>query len=104
MNFFTSQTLISTISRQLYVGNISNSTTVASSVNCYFRPLSEKQSSDNGYQYGIAHSCIFETDVDVREGDDLTIGGVVYTVRGVAIFSHGNVLDYTRTLVTKPQL
>ncbi len=101
MKFFTDQKT-ATIKRQVYVGNISSLTTV-SSANCYLRALSESQSSNNGYQYGVAYNAIFEVDIDVRENDKLTIDSTEYTVKGVAGFERGNVLDYKRALIVKPQ-
>lgn len=101
MQFFTKQKT-STIKRQVYVGNISSLTTL-STENCYLKPLSETESSNNGFQYGQAYNAIFEVTVDVKENDKLTIDDIEYTVKGVASFEHGNILDYKRALIVKPQ-
>jgi hypothetical protein len=101
MNFFTSQKSV-TIKRQVYVGNISSLTTLSTD-NCYLKPLSETESSNNGFQFGIGYNAIFEVGVDVKENDKLVIDTIEYTVKGVASFEHGNLLDYKRALIVKPQ-
>lgn len=57
----------------------------------------------NGFQYGQAYSAIFETSVDVREADKLTIGGIDYTVRGVVSHDRGGQTAYKRCVLTKPE-
>lgn len=104
MRTFTSQTTISSITRITgYVGNLSQSTTITG-VSCYLRPLSEVESATNGFQYGWAYNAIFETDVDIREQDKVTIGGVVYLVKGVARHNRGIMTGYIRALIVKPEL
>ena len=99
MKYFTSQKTV-TIKRQTYVGNISSSTTI-SVESCYLKPLSETESTNNNFQYGVAYNAIFEVDIDVKENDKLEIDSIEYTVKGVASFEHGTMLDYKRALVIK---
>ena len=105
MRIFTDQSLITAHSRiSGYVGNLSSSTTVTSGpTSCYLRPLSEIESSNNGFQYGIAYNAIFEVGEDVQEQDKLTIGGVEFTVKGVADHSRGYATGYIKALIIKPQ-
>lgn len=98
MQRYTSQNVVSAIMRQSYVGNISSFTAV-SSATCYLRPLSEVESSANGFQYGIAYNAIFEIDVDVREMDKLVIDSVDYLVKGVANHNRGSYTKYKKALV-----
>ena len=102
MNRYTSQNSVTAIKRQIYVGNISSYTSVGTAV-CYLRPLSEVESSGNGYQYGTAYNAIFEVDVDVREMDRITINSIEYLVKGVANHNRGGYTKYKRALVVLPQ-
>lgn len=105
MRTFTGQKAISTITRQTYSGTPSKSSysTVASNANCYLRPLGEDQASLNGFQYGTAFSAIFETSVDIREADKITISSVVYTVHGVVNHDRGFRTKYKRALLVKAE-
>lgn len=102
MRRYTSQNVVTAIKRQTYVGNLSSFTTVGSAT-CYLRPLSEIESSSNGFQYGTAYNAIFETDVDVREMDKIVIDGTEYLVSGVTNHNRGSYTTYKRALVVLPQ-
>ena len=132
MQYFTSQKLVQDIKRLTYVGNISSYVSISTasyatdgidndgddlidssdsdldgadlSVKCSLRPLSEIESATNGYQYGTAFNAIFEVFVDIKTNDKITIENVQYTVKGVATFNNGNLLDYKRVLIVKPQI
>ena len=131
MQYFTSQHLVSDIKRSTYVGNISSYVSISTaplafdgidndedgftddadpdldgadlSIKCSLRPLSEIEASNNGFQYGTAYNAIFEDFVDIRTNDKVTIEDIEYTVKGVAHFNNGNILDYKRALIVKPQ-
>lgn len=105
MQRFTGEKTITTITRQTYSGSPSKSaySTVNSTATCYLRPLTEEQASMNGMQYGTSFSAIFETSIDVREGDKLTISSVVYTVRGVVNHDRGINTSYKRCLLMKAE-
>ena len=103
MKYFTAQHLVSSVTRQLYVGNISSYTAIAMTVQCSLRPLSETEASNNGFQYGTAYNALFEPSADIRINDKITIETIEYTVKGVAHFNNGNFLDYKRALIVKPQ-
>lgn len=101
---FSGQKTVTAISRQTYSGSPSKSSyaSVGTST-CYLRPLSEEQASMNGFQYGTAFNAIFETSADVQEADKITIGGVVYDVRGVVNHDRGFLTAYKRCLLTKAE-
>lgn len=104
MRTFTGQKTISAITRQTYSGSPAKSSYASvGTATCYLRPLTEDQASMNGFQYGTAFSAIFETSVDIREQDKLTIGGVVYMVHGVVNHDRGINTSYKRCLITKAQ-
>ena len=101
---FTGQKAVSSITRiSGYVGNLSSSTTITTVTSCYLRPLSEIESTNNGYQYGIAFNAIFEPEADVKEQDKITIEGIEYTVKGVALHDRGVFTSYLTALIIKPQ-
>jgi hypothetical protein len=104
MRTFTGQKTVSAISRQSYTGTPSKSVyaSVGTST-CYLRPMTEEQASVNGFQYGLAFTAIFETSVDVRESDKITIDSVVYTVRGVANHDRGYATGYKKCVITKAE-
>jgi len=102
MRSFTSQKVISAIKRQTYVGNKSTFASVGSSTG-YLRPLSEEQASLNAVQFGRGFLLIVETDVDIREGDKITIANVEHTVQGVANHDRGGATKYKRCLITLPE-
>ena len=102
MKRYTTQKTISAIKRQSYVGNISSFTTVGTGT-CYLRPLSEVESSNNGFQYGVAYSVICETSLDIREMDKITIDSTDYLVKGVVNHNRGSYTPYKRALVVLPQ-
>ncbi len=99
---FTGQKTISAISRQTYTGLKSTFSSVGTA-SCYLRPLTEDQASLNGFQYGTAFSAIFETSVDIREADKVTIDSIVYLVHGVVVHNRGGNTAYTRALLVKAQ-
>lgn len=102
---FTNQKTITSVTRiGSYVSGLSQSTTVTGITSCYLRPLSEIESSSNGFQYGIAFNAIFETGTDIREQDKLTIDSVEYTVKGVSNHDRGFNAKYVKALITKPEL
>lgn len=104
MQTFTGQKTISAISRQTYSGSPSKSSySSVGTATCYLRPLSEDQSSVNGFQYGTAFSAIFETSVDIREADKITISSVVYNVHGVVNHDRGFNTSYKRALLVKAE-
>ena len=104
MLYFTGQRAVTGITRITgYVGNLSQSTSITTVTSCYLRPLSETESSNNGFQYGHAFNAIFEPEADVREQDKITIAGVEYTVKGVALHDRGTFTQYLKALVFKPQ-
>lgn len=103
MLFFTSQKTISAIKRQVYTANKSTYTSTGATATGYLRPLNEEQSSANGVQYGLGFSLILETDVDILQGDRLTIDSVDYTVRGVVNHDRGGIVAYKRAILLKPE-
>lgn len=104
MRTFTGQKTISAISRQTYSGSPSKSSySSVGTATCYLRPLTEDQSSMNGFQYGTAFSAIFETSVDIQEADKIVISGVTYTVHGVVNHDRGISTSYKRCLITKAE-
>lgn len=102
---FTTEKTVTAHKRQVYVGNKSSYTTVSpvTLTTCYLRPLNEEQSAANGVQFGLGFSIIVECDVDIREGDKVTIDGVEYTVRGVVNHDRGGLTRYKRALCLKPE-
>jgi hypothetical protein len=101
---FTTQKTVNSVSRITgYVGNLSQSTTITSITSCYLRPLSETESSANGYQYGIAFNAIFEDGTDIRQQDKITIEGVQYLVQGTANHDRGKGTRYVKALLIKPE-
>ena len=104
MQTFNSQRAVSSVSRITgYVSGLSQSTTITSITSCYLRPLSEVESSNNGFQYGTAFNAIFETGTDIRQQDKITIDGTVYTVKGVANHNRGYNTQYVKALIFKPE-
>ena len=105
MKIFTDQSLITGHTRLgTYVGGLSSSTTVTTGPkSCYLRPLSEIESSNNGFQYGVAHNAIFEVGEDIQEQDKITIDSIEYTVKGVISHDRGYATGYIKALIIKPQ-
>ena len=104
MLFFTGQKSVSLITRlNGYVANLSQSSAITTVTSCYLRPLSEVESSNNGFQYGIAFQAIFEADADVQEQDQITIEGTIYTVKGVALHDRGFATQYLKAIIFKPE-
>ena len=90
-----------TIKRQVYTGNKSALSTVATA-KCYLRPLTEEQAAANGLQFGQGHSLLVEKGVDIREADTVIIDAQSFTVSGVA--NHERMgIPHKRALLTKPQ-
>lgn len=71
------------------------------SFTCYLRPLNEEQSASNGVQFGTGFNIIVECEIDIREGDKLTIDGVEYTLRGIVNHDRGGYTRYKRALALK---
>jgi hypothetical protein len=104
MQTFSSQQPVSSVTRITgYTSGISQSTTVTSITSCYLRPLSEVESSNNGFQFGTVFNAIFEVGTDIREQDKITIAGTTYTVKGVANHNRGFNTGYVKALIIKPQ-
>lgn len=101
---FTKDKTVSAIARITgYVGNLAQSTTITTVTSCYLRPLSETESSDNGYLYGVAYMAIFEVTDDVRQQDKITINGTQYLVKGTALHDRGYRTQYLKAIITKPE-
>lgn len=102
---FTKNKTVSSVTRMTgYVGNISTSTTITSITSCYLRPLSEVESSANGYQFGVAFNAIFENGTDIRQQDKITIEGTQYLVQGVSNHDRGFATKYVKALLVKPEV
>ena len=102
MKTFTGQKTVASIKRQTYTGTPPKSSySSVGTTTCYLRPLGEEQAANNGMQYGLGFSAIFETNVDVQEGDKITISEVEYTVRGVVNHDRGFNTQYKRALLLK---
>lgn len=100
---FTGQKTISSLTRiNGYSGNLSQSITMPGFTG-YLRPMSETESSANGFQYGTVFSLIIETDVDIQEQDKITIDDIEYTVQGVATHDRGFGTRYKKALINRPQ-
>lgn len=84
MGLETFYTKTAVIKRQTYVGDKSTLITVAT-VKGHLRPLTEVQSASNGLQFGEAHAFQVPVNVDIQEGDELTIDSQTYTCKGVAV-------------------
>ena len=104
MRTFTNNKQVTSVTRLTgYVGNISQSTTITSITSCYLRPLSETESSANGYQYGVAFNAIFEIGTDIRQQDKITIEGTEYLVQGTTVHDRGFGTQYVKALLVKPE-
>jgi hypothetical protein len=100
---FTTQKSITTIKRQTYSGEKSSFASVGTAT-AYLRPLDLEQSTNNRVQFGLGFSLIFEVDVDIREGDKVTIDSVEYTVRGVVNHNRGSArIQYKKAIITLPE-
>ena len=105
MRIFTNQKTITNVSRiTSYTSGLSNTTTVTGITSCYLRPLSDIESSTNGFQYGTAFNALFEIGTDIRELDKITIDSVQYTVQGVAVHDRGINTQYVKALIVKPMI
>ena len=102
MKTFTNQKTITAIKRQTYVGNKSSFSSIGTATG-YLRPLTEESASANGIQFGFGFNLIVETDVDIQEGDKVTIDSVEYTVSGLENHDRGGVTAYKRILMTRPE-
>lgn len=101
---FTSQKTVTAIKRQTYSGTPAKSVYASiGTATCYLRPLNEEQATVGGLQYGLAFSAIFETTVDIKEGDKIIIDSIEYTVRGIVNHDRGFNTSYKRALLTKPE-
>lgn len=104
MRTFTNEKTVTSVTRiSGYVGNLSSSTTITDITSCYLRPLSEVESSANGYQYGVAFNAIFEDGTDIRQQDKITIEGTEYLVQGVANHDRGFNTKYVKAMLIKPE-
>jgi hypothetical protein len=104
MRTFTTQKAVTSVKRITgYVSGISQSTTITTITSCYLRPLSETESTNNGYQYGTAFNAIFETGTDIRQQDTITIDGVEYLVQGTTNHDRGFSTKYVKALIYKPE-
>lgn len=102
MRTFTGQKVITAIKRQTYVNNKSSFASIGTNSG-YLRPLSEEQSSLNGVQFGRGFLLIVEVDVDIQQGDKVTIDSKEYTVQGTANHDRGGATKYKRCLITLPE-
>ncbi len=103
--YFTNEHSLTLAERQVYSGSPSKSvfTTVSGLAGkVYLRTLNEEQTAVNGLQWGQGFSIVYETALDIRVGDRLTIDGIVYVVKGTLTNSRGRILDYSKALLTKP--
>lgn len=104
MRTFTNNKVVTSVSRLTgYVGNLSQSTTITTITSCYLRPLSEVESSANGYQYGTAFNAIFEIGTDIRQQDKILIEGVNYLVQGTSNHDRGFGTKYVKAVLTRPE-
>jgi hypothetical protein len=103
MRYFTSQNIISAISRQSYTNGKSAFASVGTGTG-YIKPLSEQEASFSGVQYGHGFTLIVETDVDIKEGDKITVDSINYMVRGVVNHNRGGITAYKRCLLTKDMI
>ena len=106
MQTFTSHNQVSSIKRLIYSGSPSLGTLTDTGNACtgYLRPLSEEQAAVNGLQWGIGYTLIVEVGIDIQVGDQLTIDGAIYTVRGRADHTRGFRAAYIKLLLVKPEL
>ena len=104
MKTFTKNNTVNSIARITgYVGNLSQSTTVTSVTSCYLRPMNEIESSQNGYQYGLAFMGIFEVSDNVLPQDKITINSIVYLVKGTVKHDRGFATQYLKAVLIKPE-
>lgn len=77
-----------TVDRQVRTGDKTAYSTVATGF-AYIKPMTEEQTSSNGYQYGKGHVLLCDIDTTIKESDRVTANSIVYTVRGVARHARG---------------
>lgn len=77
-----------TVDRQVRTGDKTAYSTVGTGF-AYIKPMTEEQTSSNGYQYGKGYILLCDIDTTIKESDRVTSSGVVYTVRGVARHARG---------------
>ena len=81
------QTAIS-IQRQVRTGDKTEYSTVGTGF-AYIKPMTEEQTSSNGYQYGKGYILLCDIDTTIKESDKVIAEGITYTVRGVARHNRG---------------
>lgn len=77
-----------TIQRQVRTGDKTAYSQVGTGFG-YLRPMTEEQSSTNGYQYGKGFILICDDTTVIKESDKVIANSVTYTVRGVATHIRG---------------
>lgn len=77
-----------TVQRQVRTGDKTAYSTVTTG-RAYLRPMSEEESSTNGYQYGKGFMLLCDIDVGIKESDKIIADGVTYTIRGVTNHARG---------------
>ena len=77
-----------TVDRQVRTGDKTAYSTVSTGF-AYIKPMTEEQTSQNGYQYGKGHILLCDIDTTIKESDRVTSNGILYTVRGVARHNRG---------------
>ena len=90
-----------TIERQVYVGNKSSFSTLATATG-HFKQLEEETAALNGFQFGKAFKLEFEADIDLQDTDRVIIDSVTYNVQGVVPNKRGSV-PFKTALLTQPE-
>ena len=62
----------------------------AGSIKCFVQPLDAQVAQLYGIVFGKASSCYLPLSSDVSESDQLTIDGVIYSVKGIMPRNYGN--------------
>jgi len=102
MRTFLNQQTIS-IERQTWTANKSTTTVIATGVKAYIRPLEEKESTENDFQYGEEHFVLVEVEdsVDIRRGDNIIFDGKTHGVEGVGRHNRGISLPDFKQVLTR---
>lgn len=77
------------ISRPVYTNNKSSLVFVAD-IRCLLKPMSEEKSALNNVQYGKGFKLTTEVAADIKAGDMVSISGIDYMVKGVAVHDNGS--------------
>ena len=96
--FLNQQTI--TIERQSWTANKSTYATIAT-VSAYVRPLEEKETTENDFQYGEAHFILVEDSVDIQRGDRIVFDGKTHGVEGVGRHNRGISLPNFKQVLTR---